>query len=29
VGSFKVDAGELHLDYHNTNWILYDFDWSN
>jgi hypothetical protein len=29
VGSFKVDAGEVHLDYHNTNWILYDFDWSN
>jgi hypothetical protein len=29
VGSFKVDAGDLHLDYHDTNWILYDFDWSN
>jgi hypothetical protein len=29
VGSFKVDAGEVHLDYHDTNWILYDFDWSN
>ncbi|TME18467.1 MAG: DUF1326 domain-containing protein [Chloroflexi bacterium] len=29
VGSFKVDAGEIHLDFHDTNWILYDFDWSN
>ncbi len=29
VGSFKVDAADLHLDYKNTNWILYDFDWSN
>jgi hypothetical protein len=29
VGSFKVDAGGLHLQFHDTNWILYDFDWSN
>jgi hypothetical protein len=29
VGSFKVDAADLHLSYKNTNWILYDFDWSN
>ncbi len=29
VGSFKVDAADLRLDYKNTNWILYDFDWSN
>ncbi len=29
LGYFKVDAGEVHLEYRNTNWILYDFDWSN
>ena len=29
VGAFKVDAGEVHLDYRNTSWILYDFDWGN
>lgn len=29
VGSFKVDAADLHLNYKDTNWILYDFDWSN
>ncbi len=29
VGSFKVDAADVHLDFKNTNWILYDFDWSN
>jgi hypothetical protein len=29
VGSFKVDAGELHLQFRDTNWILYDFDWTN
>lgn len=29
VGSFKVDAGELHLQFRDTNWILYEFDWSN
>ena len=29
VGSFKVDAADVHLDFKETNWILYDFDWSN
>ena len=29
VGSFKVDAGGLKLEYKDTNWILYDFDWNN
>jgi len=29
VGSFRVDAGGLKLEYANTNWIHYDFDWSN
>jgi hypothetical protein len=28
-GSFKAKAGALSLDFKNTNWILYDFDWSN
>jgi hypothetical protein len=29
VGSFEVHAEGLHLKYDNTNWIYYDFDWSN
>ena len=28
-GSFKAKAGEVSLAYEKTNWILYDFDWSN
>lgn len=28
-GSFEVEAEGIHLDYHDSNWILYDFDWSN
>ena len=28
-GSFQAKAGPLSLDYDKTNWILYDFDWSN
>jgi hypothetical protein len=28
-GSFKAKAGEVSLAYDKTNWILYDFDWSN
>lgn len=28
-GSFKAKAGPLNLGYEKTNWILYDFDWSN
>lgn len=29
TGSFTANAGELSLDFDGTNWILYDFDWSN
>ena len=29
VGSFKVSAEGVKLDYKDTNWILYDFDWNN
>lgn len=29
VGSFEVEAEGIHLDYTDTNWILYEFDWSN
>ena len=28
-GSFHARAGELSLNFDNTNWILYDFDWTN
>jgi hypothetical protein len=28
-GSFQANAGGLSLDFKNTNWILYDFDWTN
>jgi hypothetical protein len=28
-GSFKAAAGGLSLAFEKTNWILYDFDWSN
>lgn len=29
AGTFKAKAGELDLSFAKTNWILYDFDWSN
>ena len=29
VGSFEVEAEGLHLDFKDTNWIRYAFDWSN
>jgi hypothetical protein len=28
-GSFEVEAEGLHLAFENTNWILYEFDWTN
>ncbi len=28
-GSFEVEAEGIHLAFQDTNWILYDFDWSN
>ena len=28
-GSFTAKAGGLSLAFDKTNWILYDFDWSN
>jgi hypothetical protein len=28
-GSFQAKAGPLSLKYDKTNWILYEFDWSN
>jgi hypothetical protein len=28
-GSFDVEAAGIHLAFQDTNWILYDFDWSN
>jgi len=28
-GSFDVDAEGIHLSFKDTNWILYDFDWTN
>ena len=28
-GSFEVEAQGVHLDFRDTNWILYDFDWTN
>jgi len=28
-GSFRAKAGELSLEFENTNWILYEFDWTN
>lgn len=28
-GSFHAKAGEIEHQYENTNWILYDFDWTN
>lgn len=28
-GSFRAKAGGLSLAFEKTNWILYDFDWSN
>ena len=29
VGTFQVDAAGIHLDFTDTNWIYYEFDWSN
>lgn len=29
VGSFHAKAGGLSLDFQNTNWFLYDYDWAN
>lgn len=29
TGSFRAKAGGLSLEFDNTNWILYDFDWTN
>ncbi|MDO8943243.1 MAG: DUF1326 domain-containing protein [Desulfobacterales bacterium] len=29
VGSFDVGVAELALDFTDTNWIYYEFDWSN
>jgi hypothetical protein len=29
IGSFEVEAAGLRLDFTDTNWILYEFDWSN
>ena len=28
-GTFDVEAEGIHLTFENTNWILYDFDWTN
>jgi hypothetical protein len=28
-GSFEVEAEGIHLSFENSNWILYDFDWTN
>ena len=28
-GSFEVEAEDIHLSFEDTNWILYDFDWTN
>jgi len=28
-GSFEVEAEGIHLSFEDSNWILYDFDWSN
>jgi hypothetical protein len=28
-GNFDVEAEGIHLTFENTNWILYEFDWTN
>jgi hypothetical protein len=28
-GSFEVEAEGIHLKFDDSNWILYDFDWTN
>lgn len=28
-GTFDVEAEGIHLNFENSNWILYEFDWSN
>lgn len=29
VGTFEVEAAGIHLDFADTNWISYEFNWSN
>ena len=29
VGSYRATAERLDLSFQDTNWILYEFDWSN
>jgi hypothetical protein len=29
IGSFQVEAEGMRLDFTDTNWIFYEFDWSN
>jgi hypothetical protein len=28
-GNFDVEAEGIHLTFENSNWILYEFDWTN
>ena len=28
-GSFRVEAEGIELEFNDSNWILYDFDWTN
>ena len=28
-GNFDVEAEGIHLSFENSNWILYEFDWTN
>jgi hypothetical protein len=28
-GTFEVEAGGIHLDFKDSNWIHYEFDWTN
>ena len=29
IGTFQVEAEGIRLDFTDTNWIYYEFDWSN
>jgi len=29
VGTFEVKAADIELNFSDTNWIFYEFDWSN
>jgi hypothetical protein len=29
VGTFDVKAADIELNFSDTNWIFYEFDWSN